>query len=59
MKSLKLKNYPGENVTYYCAAILVDAERLQSAGAFKHEYLGYITRIFEDTSDYRLLLWDI
>ena len=28
MKSLKLKSYPGENVTDYCAAILVDAGRL-------------------------------
>ena len=32
---LKLKSYPGENVTYCCAAILVDDERLDSAGAFK------------------------
>ena len=40
MKSLKLKSYPGENVTYCCASILVDAERLESAGAFKPEHLG-------------------
>ena len=46
MKSLKLKSYPWENVTDFCAAILVDAERLESAGAFKPEHLGYITRIF-------------
>ena len=59
MKSLKLKSYPGENVTDCCAAILVDAERLESAGAFKPEHLGYITRIFEDTSDSRFRLWDI
>ena len=59
MKSLKLKNYPGENVTDCCAAILVDAERLDSAGAFKSEHLGYITSIFEDTSDSRFRLWDI
>ena len=39
MKSLKLKSYPGENVTDCCAAILVDAERLESAGALKHEHL--------------------
>ena len=44
MKILKIKS---------CAAILVDAERLESAGAFKPEHLGYITRIFEDTSDSR------
>ena len=59
MKSLKLKSYPGENVTHFCAAILVDAERIESAGAFKPEHLGYITRIFEDTSDSRFCLWDI
>ena len=53
MKSLKLKRYPGENVTDFSAAILVDAERLESARAFKPEYLGYITCIFEDTSDSR------
>ena len=39
-KSLKLKSYPGENVTDCCAEILVDSERLESAGAFKHEHLG-------------------
>ena len=59
MKSLKLKNYPGEDVTDCCAAILVDAERLESAGTFKPEHLGYIIRIFEDTSDSRFRLWDI
>ena len=59
VKSLKLKSYPGENVTDFCAAILVDAERLESDGAFKPEQLGYITRIFEDTSDSRFRLWDI
>ena len=32
MKSLKLKSYPGNNVTYCCVVILVDAERLESAG---------------------------
>ena len=39
-KSLKLKSYPGENITYCCAAILVDAERLESARAFKPDHLG-------------------
>ena len=51
MKSLKLKIYSGENVTDCCAAILVDAEHLDSSRAFKPETLGYITFIFEDTSD--------
>ena len=59
MKSIKLKSYLGEKVTDFCAAILVDAERLESAGAFKPEYLRYITCIFEDTSDSRFLLWYI
>ena len=59
MKSLKIKSYPGENVTYCCEAILVDAERLECAGAFKPEHLGYITHIFEDTSDSRFRLWYI
>ena len=59
MKSLKLKSYPGENVTDCCPAILVDAERLESAGAFKPEHLGYIIRIFEDTSDSRFRMWAI
>ena len=58
-KSLKLKRYPGENVTDFCAAILVDAERLESDGAFKTEHQGCITCIFEDTSDSRFRLWDI
>ena len=57
MKSLKLKSYPGENVTDCCAEILVDAERLESAGALKPEHLGYMIRIFEDTSDSRFRLW--
>ena len=39
IKSLKLKIYPGENVTDWCAAILVDAERLDSARAFKTYHL--------------------
>ena len=59
MKSLKLKIYPGENVTDFCAENLVDAERLESAGAFNTEHLVYITRIFEYNSDSRLRLWDI
>ena len=34
MNILKLKSYPGENITDCCAEILVDAERLESARAF-------------------------
>ena len=40
MKSLKLKIYPGENVTDWCAAILVDADCLESSGVLKPENLG-------------------
>ena len=59
IKSLKLKSYLAENVTDFCAAILLDAERLESAGSFKPEHLGYITRIFEDTSESKFCLWYI
>ena len=59
MNSLKLKIYPGDNVTDCCAEMLVDGERLDSSGAFKPKQLGYITHIFEDTSDSRFRLWDI
>ena len=53
MKSLKIKIYPGENVTDLCAKILVDSERLESAGDLNPEQRGYITRIFEDSPDSR------
>ena len=59
MKSLKLKIYPGENVTDCCEAILVDTERLESAGDLNTENLGYITCIFEDNYDSIFRLWDI
>ena len=32
-------------------------ESLESAGAFKPEHLGYIIRIFDNTSDSRFHLW--
>ena len=35
---------------------MVDAECLESTGAFKPEHLVYIARIFEDTSNSRFLL---
>ena len=59
IKSLKLKMYPGENVTDCCEEILVDDEILESAGASNPEHLGYISGIFEDTSDSRFRLWGI
>ena len=59
MKSLKLNNYPGGNVTYLCAAILVYAKRLESVRAYKPDHIGYITCIFEDISDSRFCLREI
>ena len=35
---------------------MVDAERLESARDFKPEHLGYITRTFEDNSEFRFRL---
>ena len=55
-KSLKLKIYPGEDFTDFCAAILIDAERFDISGVFKSDHLGYITCIFEDTSESRFCL---
>ena len=59
MNCIKLKNYPGENVKYSCAEILVDDERLESAGAFSPEHLGHVTCIFKDTSYFRFRHWGI
>ena len=42
--SLKLKSWIGENVTYLCAAILIDSERLNSSTSFKPDHIGYLTR---------------
>ena len=52
MKSLKIKDHLGGNVEDCFDAILVDVEHLEIAGDFKPKKLGYIIRIFEDTSDY-------
>ena len=59
MKSHKLKSYPGENFTDCFAAILVDAECLESFGASKPEHLGYMAFIFEDNYDFRFRPWEI
>ena len=58
MKSLKPKYHPGENVTDWRNAILVYSERLENAGAFNPEYLGYIIHIFEDTYGSRFHIWE-
>ena len=59
IKSLILKSYPGENITDSYSAILVDAKCLDINRGFKPEHLGYITNIFEDTSDSRSRLLEI
>ena len=38
---------------------MVDAESLDSAGAFNTDHLGYITSIFDDTSESRFRLLEI
>ena len=53
MKNKKIKDNPGRNVPDCYNAILVNVESLESARAFNPEQLGYIIRIFEDTSDSR------
>ena len=58
-KSLKLNIYLGENVIYSWGTILVYSESLESARDFKPDHLGYITHIFEDTSDPIFYLWEI
>ena len=40
MNILKLKRYPGDNVTDCCASILVDDDCVESAGVFKLEHPG-------------------
>ena len=59
LKSLKLNIYSGENIADCCATVMVSTESLESDGSFKPDHIGYITRMFEDTSDYRFLLWEI
>ena len=59
MKIIKLKSYPGGDITDFCVEILVYAERLESTRDFKPEHIGYITCIFEDTYDSRFHIWDI
>ena len=53
MESLKPKSYPWENVTALSAEITVGYRRLESARAFMPDHLGYISRIFDNTSDTR------
>ena len=55
--TLKLKDNSVENIADCYYEILVYAERLESAGAFKPNHLGYIICICEDTSDSIFHLW--
>ena len=57
MNNLKLKDNLGENFADCYDAILVDAERFESSGAFKPEHLDYIIHIFKDTYDSRFRIW--
>ena len=56
-KNLKLKDHPGRDAADYYDTILVNVESLESAGAFKTNHLGYIIRVFENTSDSRFHIW--
>ena len=38
---------------------MVDDERIESSGDFKPKHLGYVTHIFEDTSESRFRIWYI
>ena len=58
MKSLKLKDNLGRDVADFYDEILVNKESHESAGAFKPEHIGYIIRIFEDTSNSIFRLWE-
>ena len=57
MRNQKVKDHPGGNVADCCDTILIDAERLESAGAFKPKHLSCIIRIFRNTSNSRFYLW--
>ena len=57
-KILKIKNYPGDNVTDCCAAILVYAKPLESYRYFNTNHLGYITNISDNTSNPIFHLWE-
>ena len=57
LKSLKPKDYPGENDADFCDVILVDAERLEGARDYNTKHLGYIVCIFADNFDSIFHLW--
>ena len=49
MKSIKLRDHPGDNVEDFCDVILIYTNLLKSDGAFNPDNLGYIIITFEDT----------
>ena len=55
MRRLKIKIYPGYNAADFCAKMLVYSECLVISRDFKLYHHGYITYIFEDTSDFIIL----
>ena len=57
-KRLKTRDLPGGEVADCYDAILANVDSLDSARAFKPDHLGYIIRIFEDTSDSIFHLWE-
>ena len=57
MNNLKLKDNPGRDVADCYDAILENVESLENSRAFNPEHLGYIIRIFENTSNSRFHLW--
>ena len=59
LKSLKINNSPVGNVVDFCAAILVDVDKIDSAVSVNSKHIGYITCIFKNTSVCRFYLWGV
>ena len=57
LKTIKLKDFPGENVQDCVAKILDLCERLESGGAFDNQLICSIMKIFENASDKKFQLW--
>ena len=57
MKTIKLKDLPGENVQGCVAIVLGLCERLESEGAIDNELICSIMKIFENALDKKFQLW--
>jgi hypothetical protein len=57
LESIKLANYPGENVELCCDDIISLSDQLDAAGAFVPDLLCTIVQTFEGTTDHRLMTW--